>query len=107
VRLAGHRQVVEAFATNRADEPLDVSVLPRRARCDGVIADTHCSNALGVCWPERAVAVTNQMTWRFAPRKGFGHLTCNPLRRWIAGHGDPEHSPSGVVKDHEAVQQFE
>jgi len=74
----GHRQVVEAFAANRADEPLDVSVLPRRARRDWVIADTHCTDALGVCWPERAVAVTNQMTWRFAPRKGFGHLTCNP-----------------------------
>ncbi len=29
MRLADHAQVVEAFATNRSDEPLDVGILPR------------------------------------------------------------------------------
>lgn len=32
MRLAEHDHVIEPFATNRPDEPLDVGILPRRAR---------------------------------------------------------------------------
>jgi hypothetical protein len=107
VRLARYHQVVEAFTTNRADEPFDVSVLPRRARRDWVITDAHRTNAPGVRWPERAVAIANEMTRRFAPWKRFRHLTRDPLGRRIAGHGDPEQPPSGVAKNHQALEQLE
>ena len=79
MRFAEHQDVVKAFAPDRADEPLDVSVLPGRACRNWMIADTHGMNAPGVRRPERAVAVTDQMTRRFAPGKGFGHLTCDPF----------------------------
>ena len=59
VRLAEHDKVVERFATNRSDEPFDVAVLPRRARCRKVISDSHGTNAAGICWTERAIAVAN------------------------------------------------
>jgi hypothetical protein len=39
VRLAEHDEVVERFATDRSDGPLDVAVLPRRAWCGRVISD--------------------------------------------------------------------
>src|SRR5215471_11228026 len=75
VRLARHDQMVQAFAANRADEPFDVSVLPRRARRDWVIADAHRTNAPGVRGAERAVAVAEQMLGCFIPREALGYLT--------------------------------
>ena len=75
MRLAEHDEVVERFATDRSDEPLDVAVLPRRAWCGRVISDPHGTNAAGVSWTERAIAVANQVTRRFVPGKGISHLT--------------------------------
>ncbi len=68
MRFVKHDEVIEAFAPNRSDEALDVAVLPRRARCDRMIADPHCTNAMGVGWAEDTVAVANQMIWLCLPR---------------------------------------
>jgi hypothetical protein len=78
VRLAEHDEVVETFAPNRSDEPLDVPVLPRRGRCTRMIADSRGTNAAGVCWTERAVAVANQVTRSFVPGKCVSYLTREP-----------------------------
>jgi hypothetical protein len=59
VHLAEQDEVVERFATYRSDEPFDVAVLPRRARCGRVISDSHGMNAAGVNRTERAIAVAN------------------------------------------------
>src|ERR1700693_3252713 len=85
VRFAEHDEVVERFATERSDEPLDVAVLPRRAWCGRVISDPHGTNAAGVCRTECAVAVANQVTRRFVPGKCARHLTCDPLGGRIGG----------------------
>ena len=44
-RFVEHDPLIEAFAPNRADEALDVAILPRRER---MIADPHCPNAMGL-----------------------------------------------------------
>src|SRR5215472_1090190 len=90
VRLAEDDQMIEALATSRTDDPLDVSVLPGRTRGNWMIANAHRTNAPGVRGPERSVAVTEQMARRFVPWKGFGHLACDPLCLWIGGDGDPD-----------------
>src|SRR5580700_5948348 len=102
VRFAEHDEVVERFATYRSDEPLDMAVLPRRARCGRVISDLHCTNAASVSWTERAVAVANQVTRRFVPRKGISHLTRNPLGSRIARYADANQSSSRVPKNDQA-----
>ena len=48
VGFAEHDKVIERFATYRSNEPLDMAVLPRRARCGGAISDPHSTNAVGV-----------------------------------------------------------
>jgi len=83
-----HDQVIEAFATDRSDEPLNVAVLPRRARCGRVIPDPHCPNAMGVGWTECSVTIAKQMTWRFVSRKGVSHLPSDPLGTWIGSDAD-------------------
>src|SRR6266478_1083806 len=79
VRHAEHDEVVERFAADGSDEPLNVAVLPRRAWCGRVISDPHRTNATGVRRTERAIAVANQVTRRFVPWKRVRHLTCDPL----------------------------
>src|SRR6202051_3315491 len=81
LRFVEHHQLIEAFAPDRADEALDVAVLPRRARRDRMIADPHCTNAMGVGWAEDTVAVANQMIWRFVPRKGVSQLPQRSTRQ--------------------------
>lgn len=60
VRFAEHDEMVERFATNRSDEPLDMAVLLRRAWRRGAISDPHCANAASIGWTISSVAVTNQ-----------------------------------------------
>ena len=43
VRLPKYDHVVETFPSDRTDQSLDVRVLPRRARGDGLVADAHGS----------------------------------------------------------------
>src|SRR5271169_5996060 len=88
VGFAEHDEVVEGFATDRSDEPLNVAVLPRRVWCGRVISDPHCTNAAGIRRAECAVAVANQMTWRFVPGKGVSHLPGNPLGGRIGSDAD-------------------
>jgi len=43
MRLAQHDDVVHALATDRSDQPLGKRILPRRARCNGLVADAYGS----------------------------------------------------------------
>src|SRR6202040_630718 len=88
LRSVEHYQVIEAFPPDRADEALDVAVLPRRARRRRMITDPHCPNAMCVGWAERPVAVANQVTRRFIPGKRVRHLTCDPLGGRIGSDAD-------------------
>src|SRR6516164_133781 len=45
---------------------------------------------------EHSVVVANEIFWRAVPRKCFSDLTCQPLRRRIAGHRKPQ-QPSPLV----------
>src|ERR1700719_764269 len=107
VRLAEHDEMVERFATYRSDEPFDVAVLPRRARCGRVISDPHGTNAAGVRWTECAGAVANQVTRRFVAGKGIVHLARDPLSGRIFRHPDAHQSPPGVTKNDQAIEQLE
>src|SRR5712691_6941032 len=88
LRFVEHDQVIEAFASNRSDEALDVAVLPRCARRGRMIADPHCPNAMGVGWAEGSITVTKQVTWRFVAPKGVGYLTGKPRGGRIGSHTD-------------------
>src|ERR1039458_10143212 len=88
LRFVEHDQVIEAFAPNRADEALDVAVLPWRAWRGRMIANPHCPNAAGIGWAEGAITVAQQMPRRFVPRKGISHLTSDPHGSWIGSDAD-------------------
>ena len=63
-----------------------------------VISDPYCTNAPGVTRIESAVAVANQVTRRFVPGKGIGHLARDPAGGQICDH-TANLPPSGVAKN--------
>src|SRR5579862_645946 len=90
VRLPEHYHMIQAFTTNRADQALDIAVLPGRPWRGRMIADAHSSNAPDICRAECPVTIPDQMPWPFVPGKGFRYLTGNPLGSRIGGHAYPD-----------------
>ena len=75
-------------------------------RCGRVISDPHGMNTAGIRGTECTVAVANQVTRCFVPRKGIGHLARNPLGGRIVRHADAHQSPPGVTKNDQAIEQL-
>src|SRR5258706_8010421 len=62
VRFAKHDHVVETFAADRADESLNVSILPGRSGCDRMVPNAHCTDPLQEGWTIRGVSIPNEMS---------------------------------------------
>ena len=70
--LVDDHDLVEAFTTNRADDALDVGILPGRSWRRNDLRDPHDPSALLKAFPVRRVALAQQVAWRGIPRKGLG-----------------------------------
>jgi hypothetical protein len=80
VPLAQDHNVIEAFASDRADQSFAMSVLPKRFRSGRSVANTH-----GVETPFEdvaigAVTVANKIYQRLFPAAGFVELVGDPFR---------------------------
>src|SRR6478672_10183960 len=66
--LAEHDHMIEALASDRADQSFSVTVLPRRSWCCRSVANAHRANAARKCLAVDAVAITNEVVrHRFPP----------------------------------------
>jgi hypothetical protein len=79
VPLAEHNYMVKTIASDRADQPLCICILPRRIRHDRPVPDAHEPKvredlAIG------AIQIANDIARRFLPAAGLGELTGDPLR---------------------------
>ena len=68
VRFAEYYRVIDAFPSHRADQPLDVFVLPRRTGCDWTIANADRPHPLAEGVPVHTVAISDQISRRRVPR---------------------------------------
>ena len=59
VPFAHHHDMVEALASDRSDQPFDVTVLPRRAWRDRSVSNTHGSQPTGDSGAISGVTVTD------------------------------------------------
>ena len=78
--LANDDDVIKTFPSDRADQPLRISVLPRRPRRDRSVANAHGPDAPDEGSAIRAVAVADQVGWSLVPAAGLGQLTGKPFR---------------------------
>ena len=99
-----HDHVIEALAARRADEPLDVGVLSRRARRSPDVLNAH-GRCRGRHRLKGEISVVNEIARRLIPRKSFAELLRGPGRRWMRRHGDMNDSAALVREDHQHEEQ--
>jgi hypothetical protein len=80
VRLPEHDHVVETFPSDRADQSLDVRVLPRRLGRDRLVPNAHGAQTLHEERAIRSVPVPNKVMRCTVPGERLGGLARNPLR---------------------------
>ena len=104
MRLAKDQHLIQALATQRADQTFRNAILPRRSRRDRPVADTHGSDPGGEDMPVGPVVVAHQIGRRRCPRESFGDLPGQPLRRRMPGHLKPQQLSPAVAYNQERKQ---
>ena len=105
VTLIEDDDVIEAFATDRADDALDIGVLPRRPRCGDDLLDRHRLDTIAEGLPIRRVAVSQQKARRRVPGKGLSDLARQPGLCGIWGDIEMDDFSSLVTEDDQGVEK--
>ena len=87
--LAQSHNVINAFATDGANQPFGKAILPWGARRNRLIADAHGPNSSPDNATVDAVAITDQIAWHHVPGEFLGYLLRNPFRRRVGRDIDP------------------
>src|SRR3954449_5276044 len=72
--LTEHDYMIEALASDRADQSFSVTVLPRRSRRCRSVANAHRANAARKCLAVDTVAITNEVVRHRFPPAGLADL---------------------------------
>src|SRR5450631_1671902 len=78
VTLVEDDDVIETFAADRADDALDVGILPWRSRRGDDLLDRHRLDTIAEGLPIRSVSVSQQKARRGVPREGLSDLARQP-----------------------------
>src|SRR5438552_15334130 len=81
-----HDHMIEAFATNGSDHPLDIGSLPRRARCRQDFANAHVSHVFSEVIAKDRIAVAQEVARELGKGKCLAQLLSGPLRGRVGGH---------------------
>ncbi len=104
VTLAENNDVVQAFPTDRADDPLHVRILPGRARRNENLLDPQSMNGSVEVIAVYAIPIANQKTRGSVPGDGFEQLTPRPFRTGMLSHVEVQ-DPTTIMKEHEKDKQ--
>src|SRR4030081_1574316 len=107
MRFAKHDHVVETLAADRADESLNVSILPGRSGCDRMVPNADCADPLQEDWTVRGVSIPNKISRRVVPRERLGDLARDPLRGWVCRHAKRHPKSSSVAHNDKTIQNLE
>ncbi len=98
-------QVIDALASNRADDSFSVRVLPGGSRCGNNLSYVHSPNSCTEVGSVNRIAVAEKIAWsRISARKSFDQLLRRPLGRRMTGHIEVDDSPAVMGEDDEAKQ---
>ena len=84
-RSADHHDVVKAFSPNRANDPLGIRVLPRRARRNDYFSDAQPLGLTRKSFSVNLIAIPNQVPGPLLQRACLEQLACSPFRRRMVG----------------------
>src|SRR3954464_1764064 len=90
--LAKYEHMIEALASDGADQSFSATVLPRRSRRCRSVANAHRANAPRKCLAVDAVAITNDVVRHRLPLGGLTDLPGDPFDGWRCCDADPRNS---------------
>src|SRR3954465_4983338 len=105
--LTEHDYMIEAVASDRADQSFSVTVLPRRSRRCRSVANAHRSNAARKCLAVDAVPVADERLWRALPTTCLADLPGDPLGSRVRSDAEPQDVPSIMSENQQPVEQPE
>src|SRR5215470_15374600 len=73
------QHMIQALSTERANEPFDICVLPRRSRCCRAVPNSHWSQPVQESATIGAVIVANQVDWAGVPGERLHDLLSQPF----------------------------
>src|SRR5690349_10819702 len=98
--LAKHDHMIEALASDRADQSFSIAVLPRRSRRCRSVANAHRANAARKCLAVYAVAIANEVIRHRLPPASLADLPSDPFRRRRPCDANPKDS-SAVMSENQ------
>ena len=105
--LPKRHDMVEALASDRSDQPFNMTVLPRRTWRDRPISDAHGSQPTCDRDTIGGVTIADEVARRLDPRECFGDLSGDPFGGRMCGHVDPDETSPLQTQDHQPVEKFE
>jgi len=99
--------VIEAIAADGSDDPLRVWILPRATRCADDFFDTHRLHSSDELLAVYSIAIAEQVTRNFVPRKRLGDLTSRPSCGRVCSDGEVNDLPRFVAQYDEATEEPE
>jgi hypothetical protein len=87
--LAEHDQMIEALASDRADQSLRMSVLPWRSRRCRSVANAHRSDAARKRLAIDAVPITDEVLWSALPTICLRDLLGDPFVSRVRSDAEP------------------
>ena len=97
--LAENDHLVETLASNRADQPFGMPILPRRARRYRSVANAHRANAARKCLAVDPIPITDEVLGRALPTACLGDLPGDPFGSRMRSDPEPQDAPSIVSED--------
>src|SRR6476660_9845398 len=101
---AKHDHMIEAIASDRADQSFSIAVLPRRSRRCRSVANAHRAETTRKCLAVDTVAITNEVIRHRLPPAGLADLSRDPFAGWRCCDANPKDSSAVMSEDWEAVQ---
>jgi hypothetical protein len=106
VTLVEDDDVIETFAADRADDALDVGILPWRSRRSDDLLDRHRLDTIAEGLPIRSVSVSQQKARRGVPGEGLGDLARQPGLCGIWSDLEMDNFSSLMAKDEQSVENL-
>ena len=107
VRFPEYDHVVQALPADRANEPLNVSVLPGRSERNRPISNAHGAQTLHEDWPVRGVPIPNEVSRCVVPWESLGDLARDPLRSRVFRHAKRHPNSSSMPYDDKTIEDSE
>src|SRR4051795_8032420 len=101
--LAKHNQMIEALASDRADQSFGIAVLPWRSRRCRSVANAHRSNAARKRLAIDAVPITDEILWPALPTTCLRDLLGDPFGSRMRSDAEPQDAPAIMLEDQQPV----